>query len=129
MGLGEIGQECARLEEDAIHSSKAHFATAARWSAVHLFLGIPSTLVAAVAGVSALQRPPRAAGVPALTVFLLPGISTVTLTLSRAPVNFAGGSRAVGIRMIVDSNDCCFRGSVLEYCRLDRSKCSLLLCR
>ncbi len=98
MGLGEIGQECSRLEEDAVHSSKAHLATAARWSTVHLFLGIPSTLVAALAGVSALQQNTQVAAVLALTAAVLTGISTFLNPERRASSHLAAGSRYLELR-------------------------------
>jgi hypothetical protein len=45
-----IISEAQRLAVDTLYSEKGHFNAAARWRKVHLFLGIPSTLFAAVAG-------------------------------------------------------------------------------
>ena len=50
-----IVAEAKRIEEDATFSAKGHFEAARRWDGVHLWIGIPTTLVAAAAGVSALK--------------------------------------------------------------------------
>ena len=51
-----VVREAKRIEEDATFSAKGHFEAARRWGHLHLWIGIPTTLVAAVAGVSALSN-------------------------------------------------------------------------
>jgi hypothetical protein len=54
----QIAVEADRLSEDVLWSEKQHFAMATVWRRMHLFLGIPSAIMAALAGVSALQDRP-----------------------------------------------------------------------
>ncbi|MFN0116849.1 MAG: SLATT domain-containing protein [Elusimicrobiota bacterium] len=51
-----IMEEAKRIGEDAIFSSKGHFNDAAYWEALHLWLGIPSAIAAAVAGAFAFSN-------------------------------------------------------------------------
>jgi len=51
-----ILKEVKRIEEDSLYSSKSHFYTAQFWSNLHLWLGIPAAVLAAVAGASALSE-------------------------------------------------------------------------
>ena len=54
--------EARRIEEDADHSSKGHFNAAARWAGYHLYLGLPSAVIAAIASGSAFNDMPNLAG-------------------------------------------------------------------
>lgn len=73
-------EEADRLLEDTLWSEKQHFAMATIWRRFHLWLGIPSALLAGAASVSALQSYPilaaaLAAGsavITALMAFLSP---------------------------------------------------------
>lgn len=47
--------EGARVEEDALHSMKGHFNAGARWSIVHVSLGLPAAVLAAWAGIDAFS--------------------------------------------------------------------------
>jgi fatty acid desaturase len=50
-----LEKECQRTEEDCLHSMKGHFNAGSRWNTVHLWLGIPSAVLAGWAGVEAFQ--------------------------------------------------------------------------
>lgn len=52
--LDEYRSEAHRVEEDALVSSKGHYAAAARWAVVHWWIGIPNAMLAGAAGVIAL---------------------------------------------------------------------------
>jgi hypothetical protein len=52
----KIYKEAKRIEEDCLFSAKGHFCAAQRWASIHLWLGIPAAILAAVAGVSFLSR-------------------------------------------------------------------------
>ncbi|MFZ5561792.1 MAG: SLATT domain-containing protein [Pseudomonadota bacterium] len=69
-----LSAEAKRIEEDTEHSFKGHYNAAARWARYHLYIGIPSALVAAVAGAAAFKDQPELAGSLAL-------ISTALTTL------------------------------------------------
>ncbi|WP_328351722.1 SLATT domain-containing protein [Streptomyces sp. NBC_00445] len=49
-----IEAELLRIEESAMYSAQCQFEETKRWRAVHLFLGVPATLLAAIAGTTAL---------------------------------------------------------------------------
>jgi hypothetical protein len=79
--LEVVLDEAQRIDEDAKHSAKSHFEAADIWAYRNLCIGIPTTLLAAVAGVSALTKFPvlggilalLAAGASAVQTFLRPG--------------------------------------------------------
>ena len=50
-----LRRESERLREDCDYSSKGHFESARIWNRWNLWLGVPAVLVAAFAGVSALN--------------------------------------------------------------------------
>ena len=45
-----IQAELQRIEEDCVHSGKAHFNAGDRWAKYHYYLGIPSVILSALAG-------------------------------------------------------------------------------
>ena len=64
VGTGEVSQpnsvqevirEAKRLEESTLYSAKGHLAAAERWSQLHLWVGVPNAVAAAVAGAIALS--------------------------------------------------------------------------
>ena len=56
--LEQIQAEASRIEEDALYSAKGHWEAAKPWEHRHLWLGIPTTIFAAAAGVSAFADYP-----------------------------------------------------------------------
>ncbi|WP_329167201.1 SLATT domain-containing protein (plasmid) [Streptomyces sp. NBC_01717] len=73
--------EFLRLEESATYSAQTQFEQAKRWRALHWALGIPTTLLAAVAGTTALVESAgsTAAGILAL---LSAGLGAVLTTVN-----------------------------------------------
>ncbi|CAI1685198.1 SLATT domain-containing protein [Serratia liquefaciens] len=53
--IPHIKEECHRIEEDSLYSSKSHYNTASCWEKRNLWIGIPTTVLAAIAGISALE--------------------------------------------------------------------------
>ncbi|MFC5219797.1 SLATT domain-containing protein [Streptomyces coerulescens] len=76
-----IADELRRLEESAMYSAQMQFETAKHWRGVHLMLGIPTSLLAAVAGTTVLVESTGrvAAGVLAL---VSAGLSAVMTTVN-----------------------------------------------
>lgn len=74
--LKEYRREAARIEEDSLHSSKGHYNASARWQDVHLWIGIPNAILAAIAGVSAFKGCDLLAGALALSVAAITAVST-----------------------------------------------------
>lgn len=59
--LTKLVTEAQRVEEDAEHSAKGHYNAAARWARYHLWLGLPSAVIAALGGAAALNDLPEVA--------------------------------------------------------------------
>ena len=60
--LTKLSAEAHRIEEDAEHSAKGHFNAAERWGRYHLAIGLPSAVLAAIAGGTAFRDMPEVAG-------------------------------------------------------------------
>lgn len=74
--LCEYQKEGARIEEDSIHSAKGHYNTSDRWRHVHLWIGIPNAILAAVAGLKAFEGADIMAGTLALIVAAIAALYT-----------------------------------------------------
>jgi len=77
-----IERETKEIEQDAAVSADAHFISERRWDKMHLAFGIPSTILSAIAGVTAFAQQPfyivggvaiAGAALSALSTFLSPG--------------------------------------------------------
>lgn len=71
--------EAKRVEEDTLFSAKRHFITASFWSKLHFWIGVPTAVLAALAGVSALSQFDNhniVAGVIAIIVAALTALTT-----------------------------------------------------
>ena len=53
--IEKIKDECSRIEEDALYSSKSHYNASSPWEKCNLFIGIPIAILSAIAGLSALK--------------------------------------------------------------------------
>lgn len=80
--LEVIGRESMEIEKEAAIAAHSHFLSSRRWDNTHLSLGIPSTILAAIAGVTAFTGLPDlitgvvamiAAALSAVNTFLSPG--------------------------------------------------------
>lgn len=74
--LEQIQAEASRIEEDALYSAKGHWEAAKPWEHRHLWLGVPTTVCAAAAGVSAFADYPILSG--ALAVGVAVGSALIT---------------------------------------------------
>lgn len=92
----ELIKEAKRIEEDSLHSAKGHFAAARRWSQVHFWIGIIATIVAAVAGASALSKfdyHATIAGALAIIVAVLNAVATFINPQENAAVHLKSGNK------------------------------------
>lgn len=71
-----IIEEAKRIEENSLYSAKGHYVAAHFWSNFHLWIGIPSVILAAIAGTTAFVNHTTIAGVIAICVTILTAIST-----------------------------------------------------
>jgi hypothetical protein len=86
------------MEEDCLYSAKGCFEAARTWHGVHLGLGIPTVVAAAVAGVSAFNDHPLAAGILAILVAALSAVSTFLNPSEKAHTYHSVGNRYNGLR-------------------------------
>jgi hypothetical protein len=93
----KLADEAARIEEDTEHSFKGHYNAAARWARYHLCIGLPSALLAAVAGAAAFKDEPELAGALALVSTALTTVLTFLKPSEHAEIhkNVAGQYQAL----------------------------------
>ncbi len=90
--IEEVIKESKRIEEDCIHSSKGHYVAAGFWSNFHLIVGIPSVILAAIAGTTAFIDLPIVAGIVSIIVTILTSIATFLNPKDRANSHFTAGN-------------------------------------
>jgi hypothetical protein len=90
--------EAKRIEEDANHSAKGHFAAARPWGACNLWIGIPTTVGAALAGVSAISSYNVLAASLAILVAIGSGLATFLNPGQRATEHLKAGNAYNAIR-------------------------------
>lgn len=73
------------IEKEAAISAHSHFVSGRRWEKTHLMLGIPSTILAAVAGVSAFSEQ---------SAFITGGIAMLAAALAAVNTFLSPGDRA-----------------------------------
>lgn len=75
----KIIKEAKRVEEDSLYSAKGHFAVANFWTNVHFGIGVPSAILAGIAGALALSQFEHhhiIVGILAITVATLTAVTT-----------------------------------------------------
>lgn len=93
--------EAERIEKDTFYSAKGHFVAAQKWRSLNTILGLPSTLLAAVAGTSALVQFDNhsiLAGVFAIIVAALTALTTFLNPSEKANSHQNAGTRYTAIR-------------------------------
>jgi len=74
-----ILKEARRIEEDTLYSAKGQFVAANFWTNFHLWIGVPTAILAAIAGASALSQFENhniIAGILAIIVTALTAVTT-----------------------------------------------------
>ena len=90
--------EAARIEEDSLFSAKRHFAASKRWNARHYWIGVPTTVLAALAGASAFKDKPLLAGVLSAVVAALSALSTFLNPSGTGNRHHAAGTKYQALR-------------------------------
>lgn len=99
--IDKVKAELARIEEDCEHSAKRHFNASSRWGAYHLWIGIPSAIIAAIAGGSAFSNFAHSniiAGVLALLSTALTTVLTFVKPSERSEHHKSTGSQYLSLR-------------------------------
>lgn len=61
--LKALRDEACRIQEDSLYSSRGHFQAAMIWGRIHLWIGLPIALLAAVGAGAALKQAPVLAAI------------------------------------------------------------------
>jgi len=93
-----IQAELQRIEEDCIHSGKAHFNAGARWARYHYFLGLPSVVLSALAGAAFFKDHGDIAGLMSAAVAILTSLMTFLKPLERAAAHKGSGDQYLTLR-------------------------------
>ena len=96
--IAALRREAERIEEDATYSSKSHFNAEATWIRRHYWLGIPSTILAAVAGATLVKSQPELASIFALAASLLTGLMTFLKPNERAASHRGAAGQFLALR-------------------------------
>jgi len=96
--ISKLAAEAQRIEEDTEHSFKGHYNAAARWARYHLWIGLPSALLAAIAGAAAFKDQPELAGALAFLSTALTTVLTFLKPSERAEMHKAVAGQYQALR-------------------------------
>lgn len=72
----EIIREAKRLYENCLYTSKTHFIEARFWQNLHLWIGVPTVIMAGIAGTLAFAEFRQLAGGLSMVIVVLTSITT-----------------------------------------------------
>jgi len=94
----KIREELLRIEEDCIHSGKAHFNAGTRWASYNYFLGLPAVILSALAGTAFFNDMPEIAGLMSVAVAVLTSLMTFLKPSERASAHKGSGDQYLSLR-------------------------------
>ena len=113
-------KEARRIEEDSLYSAKGHFVAANFWTNFHLWIGVPTAILAAIAGASALSQFDNhniIAGILAIVVTALTAVTTFLNPNEKANSHRNAGNKYNSLRnkaRVFFEIDCCGGSSYEE---------------
>lgn len=96
--VAALRREAERLEEDAIYSSKGHFNAEDTWVRRNYWLGVPATVLSAIAGATLIKSQPEWATAFTLLASLLTGLMTFLKPNERAAMHRAAAGQFLALR-------------------------------
>lgn len=96
--IAAMRKEAERIEEDATYSSKGHFNAEDAWVRRNYWLGVPATILGAVAGATLIKSQPEWASVFTLAASLLTGLMTFLKPNERAAMHRAAAGKFLALR-------------------------------
>jgi hypothetical protein len=93
-----IATELERIEEDCIHSGKAHFNAGDRWVRYHYRMGLPSVILSALAGAAFFKEYNDIAGIMSAVVAVLTALMTFLKPSERASSHKGSGDQFLTLR-------------------------------
>lgn len=97
----KILDEAERIEEDCLYSAKGHFQAGRFWGNFNLWIGIPTTILAAVGSATALSSFDShglVAGILAIIVAALSAVATFVNPVERADTHLSAGNKYNSLR-------------------------------
>ena len=94
----KIAAELGRMEEDCIHSGKAHFNAATRWTRWNYIFGIPSVALSAAAGAAFFKDYAVIAGIMSSGVTILTALMTFLKPSEKASGHKNSGDQYLSLR-------------------------------
>lgn len=88
----EVTKEAKRLYENCLYTSKSHFVEARFWKNLHLWIGIPSVILAGVAGTLAFTDNKMIAGIISMIIVVLTSITTFLNLKEQANTHHTAGN-------------------------------------
>ena len=88
----EIIKEAKRLHENCLVTSKSHFVAAHFWNNFHLWLGIPTVILAAVSGTSAFIEYKTIAFILSIIVVVFTSVTTFLNPKEKANAHLIAGN-------------------------------------
>jgi len=96
--ISAMRREAERIEEDATYSSKGHFNAEDTWVRRNYWLGVPATILGAVAGATLIKSQPEWATIFTLIASLLTGLMTFLKPNERAAMHRAAAGKFLALR-------------------------------
>lgn len=93
-----LRREAERLEEDATYSSKGHFNAEDTWVRRNYWLGVPATILGAIAAATLIKSQPEWATAFTLLASLLTGLMTFLKPNERAAMHRAAAGQFLALR-------------------------------
>lgn len=93
-----LRRESERLEEDTLYSSKGHFNAEDTWVRRNYWLGVPATVLGAIAGATLIKSQPEWATAFTLLASLLTGLMTFLKPNERAALHRAAAGQFLALR-------------------------------
>lgn len=97
----KVIKEAKRVEEDSLYSAKGHFIAASFWTNFRLWIGVPTAILSAIAGASALSQFDNhnvIAGILAITVTALTAVTTFLNPNEKANAHQSAGNKYNSLR-------------------------------
>lgn len=88
----EIIREAKRLSENCLHTSKSHFVEARFWQNSHLWIGVPTVVLAGIAGTLAFSNVKFISGIVSIVVVVLTSITTFLNPKDQANAHLNAGN-------------------------------------
>lgn len=87
-----IIKEAKRLEENCLYTAKGHFYATQFWTNFHLWIGIPTVILAAIAGTVAFAKIGIWAGILSVIIVVLTSVTTFINPKEKAGVHHISGN-------------------------------------